>query len=68
VVTWIGAAAQHFSDGSAMDDASPFGKYIFSLYWSAVTFATVGYGDIHAQTVPEAAFCVVYIYINGAIA
>jgi hypothetical protein len=31
---------------------------------SAVTFATVGYGDIHAQTVPEAGFIVLYIYFN----
>jgi hypothetical protein len=35
------AAAQQFALGGAMDDMTPLGQYIFSLYWSAVTFATV---------------------------
>ena len=42
VVNWLSGARTAFADGSVMDDTSPLGKYIFSLYWSAVTFATVG--------------------------
>ncbi|GBF99926.1 hypothetical protein Rsub_12619 [Raphidocelis subcapitata] len=64
-VTWVVGARELFAAGeSPFDGASVLGKYIFSLYWSAVTFATVGYGDIHAQTVPEAAFTVAFIYLN----
>lgn len=44
VVTWLTAAhdAAVGGAGGMPDGLSVFGKYIFSLYWSAVTFATVG--------------------------
>lgn len=28
-------------------------RYIYSLYWSITTLATVGYGDFTAENVPE---------------
>ncbi|KAI8469642.1 MAG: hypothetical protein J3K34DRAFT_276757 [Monoraphidium minutum] len=66
VITWFDAAHARFTGNGAggMAEAGTFGKYVFSLYWSAVTFATVGYGDIHAETVAEAAFITLFIYIN----
>ena len=44
VVTWLASAhdAAVAGAGGMPDDMSPLGKYVFSLYWSAVTFATVG--------------------------
>ena len=39
----------------------------WSLYWSAVTFATVGYGDLHAFNVAEAIFCTLSIFTNIVI-
>ena len=39
-------------------------RYIWALYWSFVTLATVGYGDLHAYCVAEAAFSIVYIMFS----
>jgi Ion channel len=45
--TWIGSYAESYS---LVDN------YMRSLYWTAVTFSSVGYGDITPKTLPE------YIY------
>lgn len=50
-------------------------KYIHSLYWSAVTIMTVGYGDIVAYNTEEVCFviftvlvgCIVFAYIINSI-
>jgi hypothetical protein len=47
--------------------APPRRRYVYSLYWGVVTFATVGFGDLHAQGVAEALFFIVYITINLAL-
>jgi Ion channel len=39
-------------------------RYVFSLYWSVVTFATVGYGDFSAKSTPEAIFALSFIILN----
>ncbi|XP_043925871.1 potassium channel AKT2/3-like [Protopterus annectens] len=39
-------------------------NYIICIYWSIVTFATVGYGDIHAENSLEALFCVLLMFIS----
>ena len=36
-------------------------RYIWSLYWSVTTLATVGYGDLHAYGPIEAAFILCYM-------
>lgn len=36
-------------------------RYIWSLYWSITTLATVGYGDLHAYGPIEAGFILVYM-------
>ena len=51
-------------------------RYIWSLYWSVTTLATVGYGDLHAYGPIEAAFILCYMlfgiilnaYILGELA
>lgn len=51
--------------GATWDDArTPFQAYLLSLYWSAVTFYAVGFGDIVAANVAEAAFTTLFIYLN----
>lgn len=46
---------------------TPVAADFWSLYWSAVTFATVGYGDLHAFNVAEAIFCTLSIFTNIVI-
>jgi hypothetical protein len=39
-------------------------QYIYCLYFCVTTFATVGYGDIHAYTIPEVMLIMVLMMIN----
>ena len=48
-------------------NSAPVAADFWSLYWSAVTFATVGYGDLHAYNVAEAIFCTLSIFTNIVI-
>jgi ankyrin repeat protein/CRP-like cAMP-binding protein len=41
--------------------------YVTSMYWSVVTFATVGYGDWSAVNSAEQVWCIVYMLINIVI-
>jgi Ion channel len=34
---------------------------VFSFYWAITTIATVGYGDFHAASMPEAIFNLVFM-------
>lgn len=38
-----------------------YGRYVFSFYWAITTIATVGYGDFHAASMPEAIFNLVFM-------
>ncbi|XP_054792357.1 potassium channel SKOR-like [Prosopis cineraria] len=62
--TWIGSlelgdySYSHFRD-------IDFGKrYITSLYFSIVTMATVGYGDIHAVNMREMIFVMIFVLFD----
>lgn len=52
--TWIGPH----------DDMSSFEIYILTLYWSVVTFSTVGYGDFSPVNAAEQIFGMVYMLLN----
>jgi len=54
--TWL--SLQDLNDRSELD------KYIYSIYWSAVTMMTVGYGDIIPQNSIETAFVTVVVIIG----
>lgn len=60
--SWVGAA------GDWIGGATTIELYIYSMYWSVITFATVGYGDFHAYSVPEALFTIFYVFINIGVA
>lgn len=41
-------------------------KYVISMYWSMVTAATLGYGDLHAVNTGEMVFEIFYLlYLLG---
>ncbi|KAF8054945.1 AKT1 [Scenedesmus sp. PABB004] len=56
--SWVGANMEWVGEGSALD------KWVYSMYFSIISFSTVGYGDLHAYSVPEAAFIVVFMFFS----
>ena len=50
--------------GSDIDALNGFERYITSLYWSVVTFTTVGYGDFSPVNSVEQIFGMVYMILN----
>jgi voltage-gated potassium channel len=54
----VGTVAYHLLEGWSFLD---------SLYFSVVTLATVGYGDLHPTTVPAKLFTVGYILLGIGI-
>ncbi|WIA41476.1 hypothetical protein OEZ86_005053 [Tetradesmus obliquus] len=61
--TWVGANMDWVETGRSSLD-----KWVYSMYWSIITFATVGYGDLHAYSVPEAAYVVVFMFVSLGVA
>ncbi|XP_014503345.1 potassium channel AKT1 [Vigna radiata var. radiata] len=41
-----------------------WGKYVVAVYWSIVTLASVGYGDLHPVNTKEMIFCIFYMFFN----
>lgn len=41
-----------------------FSLYVTSIYWSIVTLATVGYGDLHPVNTREMVFDIFYMLFN----
>ncbi|XP_010249790.1 PREDICTED: potassium channel KAT3 [Nelumbo nucifera] len=56
--TWIGSALDDF------ENRSIWVGYTYSMYWSIVTLATVGYGDLHSQNNGEKVFNICYMLFN----
>jgi len=50
--------------GTAFYSSNEGWSYIDSFYFSVVTMATVGYGDLHPTTPASKLFTVVYIFIG----
>ncbi|CAI5975631.1 unnamed protein product [Closterium sp. NIES-64] len=65
--TWLGAT--YWSEGGVAQtlESAPAGVvYVAAIYWSMVTFAGVGYGDIHPMnTLAERLFATVYILLTA---
>ncbi|KAL7543823.1 hypothetical protein ACHAWF_007462 [Thalassiosira exigua] len=56
--TWLGAS---------IPDLTGFEQYVTSLYWSVVTFTTVGYGDFSPVNSTEQIFSMVFMLCNVVI-
>eukprot|EP00775_Hariotina_reticulata_P006152 gene6152-6389_t len=63
--SWVGASLSAFP---VMGTGSAWDKWVYSMYWSIITFSTVGYGDFHAYSVAEAGFVVVYMFVSIGVA
>ena len=50
--------------GSDITSLSEFERYVVSLYWSIVTFSTVGYGDFSPVHPIEQIFVIIYMILN----
>lgn len=53
--TWIGSSLEGLND---------FEKYLTSLYWSVVTFTTVGYGDFSPVNLAEQIWGILFMLLN----
>ncbi|PON79288.1 Voltage dependent potassium channel [Parasponia andersonii] len=62
--TWIGSLKMGDYSYSHFRDIDLWKRYVTSLYFSIVTMATVGYGDIHAVNVREMIFIMIYISLD----
>lgn len=62
--TWIGSLKMGDYSYSHFRDIDLWKRYVTSLYFSIVTMATVGYGDIHAVNVREMIFVMIYISLD----
>jgi potassium channel len=60
------ARQQYFEDTWLAPEPtdSIYDLYVTSLYWSVVTFATVGYGDFSPSNSAEMIFDIVFMFIN----
>ncbi|XP_050219146.1 potassium channel SKOR-like isoform X2 [Mercurialis annua] len=59
--TWIGSLQMGDYHYMNFRDIDLWKRYITSLYFSIVTMATVGYGEIHAVNVREMIFVMIYV-------
>ncbi|KAL3801357.1 hypothetical protein HJC23_006967 [Cyclotella cryptica] len=50
--------------GSSISELTGLERYVTSLYWSVVTFTSVGYGDFSPVTSIEQIFGIVYMLLN----
>lgn len=52
--TWAGAP------GTSFNTSASWQMYLWSLYWSMMTLATIGYGDIRAYNTVEAVLAIIW--------
>ena len=53
LVHWIACGWIGLGSGSAGTSVDPLFEYVQAGYWTITTLATVGYGDIHPQTIAQ---------------
>mmetsp|Transcript_18429 Transcript_18429/g.27312 ORF Transcript_18429/g.27312 Transcript_18429/m.27312 type:complete len:742 (-) Transcript_18429:150-2375(-) len=54
--------------GPLITDMTGFERYVTSLYWSIVTFCTVGYGDFTSKNSTEMIFSSFFMLVNIVVA
>eukprot|EP00934_Nitzschia_sp_Nitz4_P006676 Nitzschia sp. Nitz4//scaffold130_size63480//11956//14232//NITZ4_006241-RA/size63480-processed-gene-0.76-mRNA-1//1//CDS//3329535165//6666//frame0 len=54
--------------GPLVNDMSGFDRYVTSLYWSIVTFCTVGYGDFAPANAVERLWGSIFMLVNVVVA
>ena len=67
------ARAQHFGKDTWLGPVlykseSSFERYVTSMYWSIVTFCTVGYGDFRPKNPVEKIFGSIFMLVNIVVA
>ncbi|XP_017256707.1 potassium channel SKOR isoform X1 [Daucus carota subsp. sativus] len=62
--TWIGSLQLGDHSYSNFREINLWKRYLTSLYFSIITMATVGYGDIHAVNPREMIFVMIYVSLD----
>ncbi|KAK3255524.1 hypothetical protein CYMTET_35297 [Cymbomonas tetramitiformis] len=64
--SWIQEDARRWVDFYELEGSAFSTKYFASLYWSAMTVCTIGYGDIVPQTTFERAFGILCMFVGAS--
>jgi CRP-like cAMP-binding protein len=62
--TWLGVGVGMVGGGGAVENLSGYERYVTTLYWSVVTFTTVGYGDFSPVNSAEQIWGMIYMLLN----